>query len=158
MGNRPTITDLAKAAGVSVATVDRVLNQRHPVRESTAERVLRAAEAIDFHATALIRRRLREGVPVRTFGFLLQKRADVFYQQLGVDLAAAANLSRLMLKAALIMNPASIILFSSKSSQHIQDNVDVVADAAIEAPARQLYILLQTEREQLFPGTGAEAQ
>ncbi|HEY4164394.1 MAG TPA: LacI family DNA-binding transcriptional regulator [Dongiaceae bacterium] len=91
MGTRPTIADLAKAAGVSVATVDRVLNQRHPVREGTAERVLRAAEAIDFHATALIRQRIREGVPVRTFGFLLQKRADVFYQQLGVDLAAATR-------------------------------------------------------------------
>jgi LacI family transcriptional regulator len=91
MGSRPTIADLAKAAGVSVATVDRVLNRRHPVREGTAECVLRAAEAIGFHATALIRQRIREAVPVRTFGFLLQKRTDVFYQQLGADLAAATR-------------------------------------------------------------------
>ena len=39
MGSRPTIADLAVAAGVSVATVDRVLNGRHPVREH-----VRAAE------------------------------------------------------------------------------------------------------------------
>jgi len=44
MSKRPTVSDLAGAAGVSVATVDRVLNQRHPVREGTADRVLRAAE------------------------------------------------------------------------------------------------------------------
>lgn len=89
MAVRPTITDLAKAAGVSVATVDRVLNQRHPVREGTAERVLQAAETIGFHATELIRRRLREDVPLRVLGFLLQKRTDAFYQQLGADLQAA---------------------------------------------------------------------
>ncbi|HEY9346869.1 MAG TPA: LacI family DNA-binding transcriptional regulator, partial [Inquilinus sp.] len=74
MSRRPTIADLATAAGVSVATVDRVLNQRHPVREGTAGRVLRAAEAIGYHATTLLQQRLRGELPVRTFGFLLQKR------------------------------------------------------------------------------------
>ena len=43
---RPTITDVAKAAGVSVATVDRVLNGRLPVREETSRRVFEAAEKI----------------------------------------------------------------------------------------------------------------
>src|ERR1700679_4126623 len=71
MSKRPTVSDLARAAGVSVATVDRVLNQRHPVREGTADRVLRAAEAIGFHATALLKQRLRVDVPRRTLGFLL---------------------------------------------------------------------------------------
>ena len=51
MGRRPTIQDLAENAGVSVATVDRVLNRRLPVRESTALRVVSAAEAIGYHAT-----------------------------------------------------------------------------------------------------------
>ena len=46
MAKRPTIDDLAAAAGVSVATVDRVLNGRHKVREATAKRV---AEAADWH-------------------------------------------------------------------------------------------------------------
>ncbi|TIU74187.1 MAG: LacI family DNA-binding transcriptional regulator, partial [Mesorhizobium sp.] len=39
MAKRPTITDLARTSGVSVATVDRVLNNRLPVREETARRV-----------------------------------------------------------------------------------------------------------------------
>ena len=90
MSKRPTVSDLARAAGVSVATVDRVLNQRHPVREGTADRVLRAAEAIGFHATSLLKQRLRAEAPRRTLGFLLQKR-DAFYQQLADDLQAATR-------------------------------------------------------------------
>ena len=73
MSKRPTLADLAEAAGVSIATVDRVLNSRHRVREPTAERVLGAAEAIGFHAAPLLKRRLRAETPVRAFGFLLQK-------------------------------------------------------------------------------------
>lgn len=94
MGRRPTISDLAVAAGVSVATVDRVLNQRHRVRGETAERVLAAAQSIGFHATALLKQRISPDLPERTFGFLLQKRADYFYQQLATDLQAATRSAR----------------------------------------------------------------
>ena len=89
MVSRPTITDLAKKAGVSVATVDRVLNRRLPVREDTAIRVVEAAEAIGYHATGLLKRRLVE-TPKRRFGFLLQK-PDPFYQNLATELAAATR-------------------------------------------------------------------
>ena len=89
MVSRPTIMDLAKQAGVSAATVDRVLNQRLPVRADTAERVVQAAEAIGFHATGLLRQRLTE-TPRRKFGFLLQK-PDAFYQVFGAELAAATR-------------------------------------------------------------------
>jgi LacI family transcriptional regulator len=42
--SRPTVNDIARAAGVSLATVDRVLNARPGVREKT---ILRVNEAID---------------------------------------------------------------------------------------------------------------
>ena len=58
MSGRPTIADLAKAAGVSVATVDRVLNGRHRVREETARRVYDAAKSIGYHAVGLLRQRV----------------------------------------------------------------------------------------------------
>ena len=45
---RPTTKDLAKAAGVSLATVDRVLNDRTGVREDTVKRVSEAVEKIGF--------------------------------------------------------------------------------------------------------------
>jgi LacI family transcriptional regulator len=45
---RPTTKDLAKAAGVSLATVDRVLNGRSGVRKKTIEAVNDAIERIGF--------------------------------------------------------------------------------------------------------------
>lgn len=90
MVKRPTITDLARHAGVSVATVDRVLNRRLPVREDTALRVVGAAEAIGYHATGLLKRRMSE-VPRRTLGFLLQKRHYFFYQAFGAELVKSAK-------------------------------------------------------------------
>lgn len=58
---RPTITDLAAAAGVSLATVDRVLNARAGVRQATVDRVNQAIERIGYFrdpfAANLARRR-----------------------------------------------------------------------------------------------------
>lgn len=45
---RPTTKDLAKAAGVSLATVDRVLNGRPGVRKKTVQAVNEAIERIGF--------------------------------------------------------------------------------------------------------------
>jgi LacI family transcriptional regulator len=90
MATRPTILDLAKAAGVSVATVDRVLNGRHRVREETSVRVYNAAKAIGYHAVGLLRQRVFEDLPQYRLGFLLQKPAQSFYQALARDLEQAA--------------------------------------------------------------------
>lgn len=44
---KPTFADIARAAGVGTATVERVLNGRGGVRPATVERVLAAARALD---------------------------------------------------------------------------------------------------------------
>jgi LacI family transcriptional regulator len=49
---RARLTDLAQAAGVSVSTVDRVINGRDPVRRQTAEKVLQAAQSLGFRGAA----------------------------------------------------------------------------------------------------------
>lgn len=58
---RPTTKDLARAAGVSLATVDRVLNDRPGVRAGTIERVNQAIRDLgfvrDISAANLARRR-----------------------------------------------------------------------------------------------------
>ena len=93
MAKRPTIADIAREAGVSIATVDRVLNRRLPVKEATVLRVVSSAEAIGFHAAGLLKQRIAE-VPARTFGFILQKRDDEFYQSLARALVAATKAAR----------------------------------------------------------------
>jgi LacI family transcriptional regulator len=45
---RATVHDVARTAGVSLATVDRVLNARPGVRAATAEKVEAAIKALDF--------------------------------------------------------------------------------------------------------------
>lgn len=45
---KPTFADIARAAGVGTATVERVLNGRGGVRPATVERVLAAARALDY--------------------------------------------------------------------------------------------------------------
>ncbi|MFM2282372.1 MAG: hypothetical protein RLZZ444_4603 [Pseudomonadota bacterium] len=91
MASRPTIADLAKVAGVSVATVDRVLNGRHKVREETARRVYDAANEIGFHAVGLLQQRIFEGLPQYRLGFILQKPDHHFYQIFAREIEAAVQ-------------------------------------------------------------------
>lgn len=82
----------------------------------------------------------------------LVQRADLrsaWSSELGCDLASPAVLSGLMLKAALVLNPGSVILVSSKNPAHIAANVRAAEDAALEAPARRLYELVQRDRSPL---------
>lgn len=93
MSKRPTIKDLAEAAGVSSATVDRVLNSRSSVRRATVERVLLAADQIGYHAAGLLRLRADEALPHRRVCFLMQRSVDPFYQRLGKALTDACQYS-----------------------------------------------------------------
>jgi aryl-alcohol dehydrogenase-like predicted oxidoreductase len=61
------------------------------------------------------------------------------------DLANAGVLAKLMLKAALQLNPQSVILFSSKNPGHIAGNVAVAEDDTLAGPALELYRLVQDE-------------
>jgi diketogulonate reductase-like aldo/keto reductase len=64
---------------------------------------------------------------------------------IGRDLAQREQLAALMLKAALVLYPDTILLVSSKNPAHIRENVHVAEDASLEAPARRLYDLVQRE-------------
>lgn len=91
MAKRATITDVAKRANVGVATVDRVLNGRLPVRPQTAQRVAEAIKALNYHAHGLMRRRLEEMAPAKTLGFILQKETKWFYRSLAEELERGAK-------------------------------------------------------------------
>ena len=88
---RPTIPDLAKAAGVSVSTVNRVLNQPESVRSPTQERVLAAAEQIGFYGLGTIEHAVKSTQTTHHLGVLLQRGSRAFYRNLGDAIASAAD-------------------------------------------------------------------
>ena len=124
MVRRPTIADLARSAGVSVATVDRVLNGRHPVRKETAERVSAAATELGFHATGLIRRRLAEDLPPVRLGFVLQKPRQAFYQEFERELRAAVA------AAPGVRASAEIDFTQGAAPAHIVERLEAMANRA----------------------------
>ena len=81
MAKRARLVDIAKESGLSIATVDRVLNARAPVRGETARRVYEAATRIGYHAASLIQQRLQAELPQLRLGFILQKERQYFYQR-----------------------------------------------------------------------------
>lgn len=89
---RPTIPDLAKAAGVSVSTVNRTLNDPDSVRPGTLAHVLAAAERIGFYGVGTIEHGVRAARSTHRLGVLLQRKDRTFYRVLGESIAdAAAN-------------------------------------------------------------------
>lgn len=83
---RATIADLSREAGVSVATVDRVLNGRLKVREETARKVHEAARRIGYHGANAIHSRILADLPELHFGIILQKSGHAFYRGFAAEL------------------------------------------------------------------------
>ena len=88
---RAKISDVAKHAGLSVSTVNRVLNEPTKVREETFNAVLQAAEAIGFYGLGTIRSQINARRPKYRFGFLLLQPTRTYYRMLGVAIASAAQ-------------------------------------------------------------------
>lgn len=83
---RATVADLAREAGVSVATVDRVLSGRLRVREETAMKVHAAAQRIGFHGANAIRNRILADRPELHVGVILQKERHEFYRNFSEEI------------------------------------------------------------------------
>lgn len=83
-----TIRDVAREAGVSVATVSRVLNSSGPVREATRRRVSEAAQRLRFTPNTTARSLSTR--TTRTVGVLLPDLHGEFFSELirGIDRAA----------------------------------------------------------------------
>jgi LacI family transcriptional regulator len=89
MARRPTLHDVAREAGLSVATVDRVLNARERVREDTAHRVYEAARRVGYHAAPLIGQRVNDARPRVRLGVVLHKERQAFYRQFRAEIEKA---------------------------------------------------------------------
>lgn len=91
---RPTIADLATEAGVSVSTVNRILNGSGSVKATTMQRVQSAAERIGFYGIGAIEDRIRKEAPHYRLGFLLQQSTRDLYQLFGRKIVEACRARR----------------------------------------------------------------
>ena len=92
MGKQATIRDVAKLAGVSLATVSRVLNESdYPVREELRQKVRAAVEELDYVPNAVARSLRREAV--KDIGLVIPNVSNPFYLQtmLGVNDVLSKN-------------------------------------------------------------------
>jgi LacI family transcriptional regulator len=89
--NRPTIADLAQAAGVSVSTVNRILGGSGSVRTAMIQRVRDAADQIGFYGLNVIDAHKKQSMPHYRFGFLLQQSSRELYQLFARKIREAAS-------------------------------------------------------------------
>jgi LacI family transcriptional regulator len=82
-GRRATLEDVAREAGVSLATADRVVNQRDGVREQTIARVEWAIAKLGYRANAAAMRLARN--ESYRFAFILPSNANSFMSNLSVQ-------------------------------------------------------------------------
>lgn len=88
---RPTIADLAKASGVSISTVNRILGGASGVRPATIQLVQDAAAELNFYGRGAIEARRLETIPKYRLGFLLQQRSREIYRVFGESLVTASK-------------------------------------------------------------------
>ncbi|WP_342755373.1 LacI family DNA-binding transcriptional regulator [Pantoea sp. MBD-2R] len=131
MASHPTMNDVAREAGVGVATVDRVINRRAPVKPATQQRVMDAARRLGFSAGKGM---TSSAVPCR-LGFILLDSGAEFYRQFSEQLRFHAERS-----AHIAANPHFVWL-SINASQQIADaivelagRVDVIGIVATDNP------------------------
>lgn len=127
---RPTTRDLAEAAGVSLATVDRVLNGRPGVRKKTVDAVNNAIQRIGFErnrvAATLARKRGYR------FGFVLPKVGDEFLDEIMErirEINRAGRAEMISVKTLRIdeQNPHKTAAFLARLSAKDLDGVAIMA-------------------------------
>jgi LacI family transcriptional regulator len=130
---RVTLKQIAEKAGLSVATIDRVINGRRPVRRATAVRVQSAADALGYKSAVPINETGLE--PIRC-AVLLQKETTFIYQSIAEELTQAsqsATRRRVELKVEFVENyldPSNVA-----ERMHLAgDQMDIIVAVATESP------------------------
>jgi LacI family transcriptional regulator len=84
------MVDVARAAGVSIKTVSRVVNNAPHVQQDVVDRVLAAVAQLGFRRNG-IAHRLRAGTATSTVGLVIEEIANPFYSTIA---AAVADVAR----------------------------------------------------------------
>lgn len=136
MAKKPTIADLAFAANVGVATVDRVLNQRPNVSAATIQRVIDAAERIGYPTAILTAQSADAARPRVRCGFVLHKASQEFYRNfadaLQVAVAARSDIrGTCTIRFAASQSPDDF----AKEINAIAETCDAIATSAVNHPS-----------------------
>lgn len=132
---RSTIHDVAREAGVSTATVDRVLNAREKVREDTARRVYEAARLVGYHAAPLIAQRVQTDLPRLRIGVVLHKEKQAFYQSFKAEIERAVTQATGLRASAIIeFAPSQTPSDFAALMDGLATRVDAVAATAVTHP------------------------
>src|SRR5215204_1868516 len=128
------ITDVAERAGLSTATVDRVLNRRPGVRSTTVQRVLKAATEIDYILD--LDQYLALGQKPMRLSFLLPAGTNRFLSMLGrLIVTSQEQLASFNVKARVefikSFNPELLAHHLRQSAR----NADGICFMALEHPA-----------------------
>ncbi len=135
MARRPGMRELAAAAGVSLATVDRALNGREAVRPETRARLAEVAARIGHPAAARLLGGQAVVAPQVTFGVVLHKQGQDFYKAFAEELhravAAAPGLrGRLVLEFSVSQSPSDM----AGLMRRMRGRCDVLAATAVNHP------------------------
>ncbi len=138
---RVTLQDVADAAGVSVATVSRVIAGHKAITEATAQRVREAMAALGYEPNVLARA-LRTN-ETRSLGLIVQDIANPFYAEVtkGAERAAAAAGYNLILGDSDYRGEREHALLIDLARRH----VDGVLLMPVGAPRRSIDALQDRE-------------
>lgn len=136
IATKVTLADIAREARVGVATVDRVLNKRAAVKESTALRVLEAARRLGFTLEQPHYRLAAGKAPVTIrMGFILLQESHSFYLPLARALAREAAPWLPAGQAPVILHFAIDAVEAMAQAIHrLSDEVEVLGLVALDHP------------------------
>lgn len=141
MVRKAGLAELAAAAGVSLATVDRLLNGREAVHPATVARVIAAAQRMGhpaawrLAAAGLSWPQTAVALPEICFGVVLHKQGQDFYKAFAEELhrtvATAPGLrGKLVLEYSSSQSPSEM----SQTLRSMADRCDVLAATAVNHP------------------------
>ncbi len=118
---RVTISDVARYAGVSNATVSAVLNNKGTVKDSTRRRVLEAIEKLNYRPSGAARRRLQPTLH-RTIGLVVKEVDNPYFADIFLGAREVAN------------RHGYTVLITSSESDFASEHriVDLLADKDID--------------------------
>lgn len=135
---RPTISDVAQKAGVSIATVSRVLNQNNPVTDETIQKVKQAIKELHYRPFMAARNLARN--TTHMIGLILPQISGDYFPAIlkGVEAALKETGYRLLVVSTQNDQESSYNEILPLSN-HITDGLLVFANAVDDEALRQYH-------------------